>query len=99
MHVLQKHQHCLTQYSAAAAAVLQVAAINNWWDNPVFMAVAGAILVGVSAMLLGPGGAVPDLIKRVTSDPPIKGSGKSVVAAEGGVVTMPPKSAAVQARR
>ncbi len=63
-----------------------------------FMAVASAVLVGVSVMLLAPGGAVPDIIKRVTSDPPIKG-GQSVVSVEADIVTRPPKGAAVQARR
>ena len=51
-----------------------MAAINNWRDNPVFLTVMGSVLLGVSVMLLTPGGAVPDLLKRFTSDPPTKNS-------------------------
>lgn len=85
--------------AAAVATVLKVAAINNWWDNPVFMAVAGTVLAGVSVMLLAPGGAVPDLIKRATSDPPIKGSEQSAVPVEADAVPSQRGAAAAQAHR
>lgn len=57
-----------------AGGWLQVAALNDLWSNSVFQGVAGAVLAGVSFMMLSPGGAVPDLIKKFTTDPPVKGA-------------------------
>lgn len=63
-----------------AGGWLQVAALNNLWSNSVFQCVAGAVLLGVSFMMLSPGGAVPDLIKKFTTDPPVKPLAGAVAA-------------------
>lgn len=56
---------------SVARCWLQVAAVRNWWGDETFRVVSAAVLAGVAVLLWG---AVPALVKKCNSDPPLKSS-------------------------
>jgi hypothetical protein len=72
--VYDQRWHMLALVLLNTGGLLQVVAVNNSWGSPAFQAVMAAVVLGVAVMMLPPGGAIPELIHKLNSDPPTNGA-------------------------